>query len=67
MLDELFENNNSDNVERIVDIIQKKYYNKISDENGRKKVFAALTRLGYSFSDIREALGAFADDEYFEE
>lgn len=67
VLDELFEDNNSDNVERIVDIIQKKYYNKISDENGRKKVFAALTRLGYSFSDIREALRAFSDDEYFEE
>lgn len=67
VLDELFEDNNSDNVERIVDIIQKKYYNKISDENGRKKVFAALTRLGYSFSDIREALCAFSDDEYFEE
>lgn len=67
VLDELFEYGEADNVQRIVDIIRKKYYNKISDENGRQKVFAALTRLGYGFSDIRQAIQMFTDEEYFEE
>lgn len=66
-VDELFDEEEPDNVERIVDIIEKKYYNKMNDESGRKKVFAALTRMGYSFSDIREAMAEFSDDEFYEE
>lgn len=66
-VDELFDEEEPDNVERIVDIIEKKYYNKMNDESGRKKVFAALTRMGYSFSDIREAMSEFSDDEFYEE
>ena len=57
----------TDNVQRIVDIIQKKYYNKMIDENSRRKVFAALMRLGYGYSDIRQAMSEFSDDEYYEE
>lgn len=67
VLDEIFESEEADNVERIVDIIRKRYYNKMIDENSRRKVFAALIRLGYSYSDVREAMGEFSDDEYFEE
>ena len=67
VLDEIFESEEADNVERIVDIIRKKYYNKMVDENSRRKVFAALMRLGYSFSDIKEAMSEFSDDEYYEE
>lgn len=66
-VDELFDEEEPDNVERIVDIIEKKYYNKMNDESERKKVFAALTRMGYSFSDIREAMAEFSDDEFYEE
>ena len=66
-LDEIFESEEADNVERIVDIINRKYYNKMIDENSRRKVFAALVRLGYSFSDIRQAMNEFSDDEYYEE
>lgn len=66
-VDELFDEEEPDNIERIVDIIEKKYYNKMNDESGRKKVFAALTRMGYSFSDIREAMSEFSDDEFYEE
>lgn len=67
VLDEIFESEEADNVERIVDIIRKKYYNKMIDENSRRKVFSALMRLGYSFSDIKEAMSEFSDDEYYEE
>lgn len=65
-VEELFEEE-PDNVQRIVDIIGKRYYNRMNDEVGRKKVFSALQRMGYSFSDIREAMSEFSDDEYYED
>lgn len=66
-LDEVFESEETDNVERIVEIIRKRYYNKMDSRESRQKVIAALVRLGYSFSDIREAMERFTDDEYYEE
>lgn len=67
-VEELFEEEEEpDNVQRIVDIIGKRYYNRMNDEVGRKKVFSALQRMGYSFSDIREAMSEFSDDEYYED
>lgn len=63
----LFEDEEPDNIQRIVDIIEKKYYNRMNNEVGRKKVFSALQRMGYTFSDIREAMSEFSDDEYYEE
>ena len=66
-VEELFEEEEPDNVQRIVDIIGKRYYNRVNDEVGRKKVFSALQRMGYSFSDIREAMSEFSDDEYYED
>ncbi len=59
--------NDTDNVKTIVDIIRKKYYNKLVDEKSRQKVVAALVRLGFSFSDIRQAMSEFSSDEFFEE
>lgn len=67
VISDIFEAEETDNVKRIVDIINKKYYNKMNDENSRRKVFAALMRLGYGYSDIRQAMSEFSDDEYFEE
>lgn len=67
VLDSYEEENEPDNVQRIVDIIEKKYYNKLIDEKSRQKVVAALVRLGYSFSDIRQAMSEFSSDEYYEE
>ena len=66
-VEELFEEEEPDNVQRIVDIIGKRYYNRMNEEVGRKKVFSALQRMGYSFSDIREAMSEFSDDEYYED
>ncbi len=65
---EEYENENEpDNVQTIVDIIRKKYYNKLIDEKSRQKVVAALVRLGYSFSDIRQAMREFSSDEFYED
>lgn len=66
-VEELFDEEEPDNIQRIVDIIDKRYYNRMNDEVGRKKVFSALQRMGYSFSDIREAMSEFSDDEYYED
>ena len=67
VLDEYENENEPDNVQTIVDIIRKKYYNKLVDEKSRQKVVAALVRLGYSFSDIRQAMREFSSDEFYEE
>lgn len=67
VLDEYENENEPDNVQTIVDIIRKKYYNKLADEKSRQKVVAALVRLGYSFSDIRQAMRGFSSDEFYEE
>lgn len=44
-----------DNVSNIIELIVKKYRTKLTVENGRDKVIAALMRKGFSYSDIREA------------
>ena len=42
--------------DRLSDIIKRKYLAKMTDEKGRQKAFNALLRLGYSYSEIRDAL-----------
>ena len=46
---------------RIILIIKKKYINKIGDEKGRKRTIDALMRLGYSYSDIKNALNTITE------
>lgn len=50
---------------RIIIIVKKKYMNKIGDEKGRKRTIDALMRLGYSYSDIKNALNTITDEEDF--
>ena len=52
-----------DDVERITALLNTKFAGRFSDEKGRRRTFAALTRLGYSCSDIRSAMRQ-ADEEY---
>lgn len=42
--------------DRLSDIIKRKYLAKMTDDKGRQKAFNALLRLGYSYSEIRDAL-----------
>lgn len=44
-----------DEVEQIVSLINTKYKNKISDEEGARKTFASLQRKGFLYSDIKSA------------
>ena len=48
--------------DRLSDIIKRKYLAKMTDEKGRQKAFNALLRLGYSFSEIRDALEALQEE-----
>lgn len=51
--------------EQALALIEKKYYNKMTDRDSRQKVMAALTRRGFSYEAIRRAMAAY--DENFEE
>lgn len=52
----------------ILDIIEKKYSSCLNDEKGRRRMIAGLTRLGYSYSEIKSAISQIADteDDYYE-
>lgn len=48
-------------------LLEGKYSRKMSTDKGRKQVFSALMRLGYSYSDIRSAMSEYNDfDEDFD-
>ena len=48
-----------DPVEQLTELIERKYAGKLEDEKDRRRTVAALGRLGYSWSDIKEALDRF--------
>lgn len=46
----------------IKELLEGKYQKYLSDEKGIRKTIAALQRLGYSYSDIRDALYAVSEE-----
>ncbi|HBL41000.1 MAG TPA: hypothetical protein DDY98_05295 [Ruminococcaceae bacterium] len=55
-----------DECDKIKMLLQGKYRNRLSDEKGRRQVFNALLRLGYSYSQVRSAMQDY-DSEYSQE
>ncbi|MCR5150699.1 MAG: RecX family transcriptional regulator [Clostridiales bacterium] len=53
--------------EIIYSLVEKKYFKYLNDEKGRRKVFNALVRLGYSYSDIKSVLNKFETDTEIED
>lgn len=49
-------------LERLTELISKKYLRKLSEENGRNKVKAALARQGFSYDEINAALAEFEEE-----
>lgn len=47
---------------RLYELIEKKYMKYLDDEKGIQKTINALLRLGYSYSEIRDALKKIADE-----
>ncbi len=45
----------------IIMLVKKKYINKLNDEKGKKRTIDALMRLGYSYSDIKNALNTISE------
>ncbi|MBQ1187370.1 MAG: regulatory protein RecX [Clostridia bacterium] len=52
----------TDETEKLGKLIKTKYASKLTCEEGVKKVFAALIRKGYSYSDVRDALRAYSEE-----
>lgn len=63
IIDEVLSEIEVDETQQIKDLIERKYYRKISDEKGRKSVFNALVRLGYSYGDIKIAMREYACED----
>jgi regulatory protein len=57
----------SDEGQKILMLIERKYKNKLSNEADIEKVFAALIRKGFSFSDVRAALKDYSEQLKFSE
>lgn len=49
------------------ELIEKKYAQKLTAENGEQKVYAALVRKGFSFSGVRKAIKKYKSDTEFGE
>ncbi|MBR6741360.1 MAG: regulatory protein RecX, partial [Clostridia bacterium] len=58
----VLEETEADENTQIRNLIEKKYRNKLQQENGAKKVFDALARKGFSFGAIREALKRYIEE-----
>lgn len=53
----------------IIILVKKKYINKLNDEKGKKQTVDALLRLGYSYSDIKNALNTISEfdgDDFYD-
>lgn len=49
--------------ESIINLIDRKYARKLTDEKGRRSVISALQRLGYNYYDIKSALSEYEIEE----
>ncbi len=47
-------------------LIEKKYYNKVTDRESRQKVMAALARRGFSYAAIRQAIAAYDENAHID-
>lgn len=60
---EAVEETDSDDFQQALALVQKKYYNKLTDRDLRQKTVAALARRGYSFEVARRAVETAAQTQ----
>lgn len=58
----VLEETEADEQTQIKNLISKKYRSKLAQEKGSEKVFAALVRKGFSYSEVREALKSYIEN-----
>lgn len=63
LIDEALAEFEDGTVERLIELVSKKYARKLREENGLNKVKSALARQGYSYDDINAALSEFDTNE----
>ena len=59
---QLAQEDEADETDKILKLIKTKYASKLETEKGVEKVFAALVRHGYTYSDVRDALKAYSEE-----
>ncbi len=62
IIKEVAEENSFDESENIKVLIERKYANRLNTPKDVEKVFAALVRKGFSFSDVRKALKEYSEE-----
>ncbi len=60
---QIIEETAPDPVQKITELIHKKYSRTLDDEKGRRRSIAALQRLGYRWDDIRTALNQLENED----
>ena len=64
IINELLYAEEIDNVSSVCGLLLTKYSSKLAKDGGRDKVFAALMRKGFTYSDINEAFRRIENEEY---
>ena len=65
LIDDILSEFDVDPKEQIREIIDKKYARCLSDEKGKRRAFSGLSRMGFSFGDIKSVIAEYTDnDEY---
>ncbi len=65
LIDEMIFKYENSTQSRLYELVEKKYARYLCDEKGIKKVTSALSRQGYSYSDIRDTLRKYIDEEEY--
>lgn len=52
-------------IDSITRLVETKYLRKLKEPKGKEKVFAALVRKGFGYSDVRSVLDKYLSDENF--
>ena len=58
----VLEDTETDELSQIKNLIEKKYNNKLTAENGVQKVYAALVRKGFSYGAVKTALNQYIEE-----
>ena len=67
LIDEVLEELFIDEKEQIRSIIEKKYARALDDEKGRRRCVNALSRMGFSWPDIKSVLNEYIETEEYHE
>lgn len=67
LAEEAMEELEEDDVTRILRLIHRKFERKLTDETGVRRVYAALMRRGYAYSDVRAALQQYLEEKNWQQ